>query len=133
MESLIHDHQEGYYNALAVSDSQGDSTVFIQFMLEIIREALAEVTQAEETETKKNVLSGKLTGNNLPVKWTDIERAILQRLADDPTLTQEELSAEIEKSLRTVRNCMKRLQEAGVLRRDGARKNGKLVIQKIFR
>ena len=61
---------------------------------------------------------------------SDTERAILQRLADDPTLTQEELSAEIGRSLRTIRNCMKRLQEAGVLRRDGARKNGKWIIQK---
>ncbi len=133
VESLIHDHQEGYYNALAISDSQGESTVFIQFMLEIIREALAEVAQVEEKDLKKNDLTGKITGNNLPVNWTDTERAILQRLADDPTLTQEELSAEIGRSLRTIRNCMKRLQEAGVLRRDGARKNGKWVIQKIFR
>ena len=133
MESLIHDHQEGYYNALAISDSQGESTVFIQFMLEIIREALAEVAQAEETEAKKKDLTGNLTGKTLPVKLPDTERAILQRLADDPSLTQEELSAEIGKSLRTVRNCMKRLQDAGVLRRDGARKNGKWVIQKIFR
>ncbi len=37
VESPIYDHQEGYYSALAVSDSQGETTVFIQFMLEIIR------------------------------------------------------------------------------------------------
>ncbi len=61
---------------------------------------------------------------------SDTERAILQRLTDDPTMAQEELAAEIGKSLRTVRNCMKRLQDAGVLRRDGARKNGKWIIQK---
>ncbi len=61
---------------------------------------------------------------------SDTERAILQRLTDDPTIAQEELAAEIGKSLRTVRNCMKRLQDAGVLRRDGARKNGKWIIQK---
>ena len=52
--------------------------------------------------------------------------------ADDPALTQEELSAEIGKSLRTVRNCMKHLQDEGILRRDGARKNGKWIIQKSF-
>ena len=101
-------------------------------MLEIIREALAEVAQVEEKDLKKNDLTGIITGKNLPVKWTDTERAILQRLADHPTMTPEELSAEIGKSLRTVRNCMKRLQDAGVLRRDGARKNGKWIIQKSF-
>ena len=93
---------------------------------------MAKVAQAEETESKKRDLFGNLTGKTLPVKWTDTERAILQCLADDPNLTQEELSAEIGKSLCTVRNCMKHLQDEGILRQDGARKNGKWIIQKSF-
>ncbi|MBQ9198469.1 MAG: Fic family protein [Clostridia bacterium] len=128
VESLIHDHQEGYYEALAVSDSRGESTVFIQFMLGIIREALTEVAETEEATSAAKNLTGNLTGNNLPDKFSDTEQEILRRLANDPMLTQEKLAAEIGKSLRTVRTAMKRLQAAGVLRREGARKNGKWII-----
>nr|WP_281389167.1 Fic family protein [Spirochaeta isovalerica] len=40
IEKLIKDHQQEYYDALAVSDNTGKSTIFIEFMLNIINEAL---------------------------------------------------------------------------------------------
>jgi cell filamentation protein, protein adenylyltransferase len=40
VENAIRDNQEGYYKALAASDKQGSSTVFIEFMLVVIRKAL---------------------------------------------------------------------------------------------
>lgn len=40
IEKLIRDHQQEYYDALASSDNTGKSTVFIEFMLSIISEAL---------------------------------------------------------------------------------------------
>ena len=82
--------------------------------------------QTEEWSEKQ--ITGNLSGKELPDKWTDTDEEILQLLKSDPTMTQEKMAAEIGKSLRTVRNCMKRLQDAGILRRDGARKNGKWVI-----
>ena len=42
IEKLIKDHQQEYYDALAVSDNTGKSTIFIEFMLNIINEALRE-------------------------------------------------------------------------------------------
>ena len=116
--------------ALAISDSQGESTVFIQFLLGIIREALTEVSETEDAAPTANDLTGNLTGKKLPDKWTDTEREILRRLEAEPMLTQEKLAADMGKSLRTVRSAMKRLQEAGVIRRDGARKNGKWIVSK---
>ena len=43
VEKLIKDRQQDYYNALGESDSLGNSTVFIEFMLEIIQSALSEL------------------------------------------------------------------------------------------
>lgn len=40
VESLIHKNQKQYYNALEVSDKQGESTTFIEFSLEIILKTL---------------------------------------------------------------------------------------------
>lgn len=39
-ESIIAKYQEGYYNALAISDKKGESTDFILFMLNVLNEAL---------------------------------------------------------------------------------------------
>lgn len=43
IETLIKEKQQEYYQVLGTSDSQGSSTVFIEFMLEIIRDALADL------------------------------------------------------------------------------------------
>lgn len=43
IETLIKEKQQEYFRVLGTSDSQGSSTVFIEFMLEIIRNALADL------------------------------------------------------------------------------------------
>ena len=43
IESIIHDNQQGYYDAINLSNSNGESTAFIEFMLGVIKEALLQV------------------------------------------------------------------------------------------
>jgi len=43
IETLIKERQEKYYEALGKSDNTGESTLFIEFMLEIILESLVEL------------------------------------------------------------------------------------------
>jgi Fic family protein len=45
IETLIKEKQQEYYHVLGTSDSQESSTVFIEFMLEIIRNALVDLLQ----------------------------------------------------------------------------------------
>lgn len=54
IESIIHDNQAKYYDAINISNSNGNSTVFIEFMLSVIKEALQEavITDNVKTETK---------------------------------------------------------------------------------
>lgn len=47
VESVIHDNQQGYYQAINISNAQGNSTVFIEFMLSVIRTAVVDVTNGE--------------------------------------------------------------------------------------
>lgn len=42
-ETLISQNQQAYYQALSMSDKQGKSTVFVEFMLRIIEESLEEL------------------------------------------------------------------------------------------
>ena len=44
IESIIHDKQEEYYQAFNQSNDEGNSTVFVEFMLDAIRCALEEVS-----------------------------------------------------------------------------------------
>ncbi len=50
IESIIHDNQSEYYNAINISNCNGESTVFIEFMLSVIKQALSE---ADEVNTSR--------------------------------------------------------------------------------
>ena len=54
VESIIHDRQQAYYEAINASNNAGESTVFIEFMLSAIHAALVEaVAASDETSNKK--------------------------------------------------------------------------------
>jgi len=66
IEKLIKEHQKEYYEALAISDNTGKSTVFIEFMLEIINQTLRDTIKeskpinpdySKRTETALNKLN----------------------------------------------------------------------------
>ncbi len=47
IETLIKERQTEYYNVLGISDKKGTSTLFIEFMLEIIKESLEELLKTQ--------------------------------------------------------------------------------------
>lgn len=47
IETLIKERQEQYYESLEKSDNTGESTVFIEFMLEVIHESLEELLNTQ--------------------------------------------------------------------------------------
>jgi Fic family protein len=52
VESIIHDRQDEYYQAINRSNNEAGSTAFIEFMLSAIKEALIEAVQ---TDSKENM------------------------------------------------------------------------------
>lgn len=48
VESVIRDHQQDYYHALQQTGSDGESTVFIVFMLQVILEAVQKVSREND-------------------------------------------------------------------------------------
>ena len=49
IEEVIQSRQEEYYNTLGEADKSGDSAVFVELMLEIIRDSLKEITVVGRT------------------------------------------------------------------------------------
>ena len=52
VESMIHDRQDEYYQAINRSNNEAESTVFIEFMLSVIKEVLLEAVQTGSTENR---------------------------------------------------------------------------------
>jgi len=54
IETLVKTKQQEYYNILGKSDNQGSSTAFIEFMLEIIKDALEDLLKIQNINLSSN-------------------------------------------------------------------------------
>jgi len=66
VESLIKSRQQEYYNALGSADSQGKSTIFIEFMLSVINDSLEELLRGQNvslTAADRMAIFGQQIGN----------------------------------------------------------------------
>jgi Fic family protein len=109
VESLVHQHQAGYYRALQDSTGAADCAPFVRFMLGCIHDAVV-----------KSKTTGKATGKATG-KTPD---RVLALLAESPYLTVPELAARVGKAELTVHRAIRKLRESGRLRRIGPDKGG---------
>ena len=74
VESMIHDRQDGYYRAFNAANIAADSTVFIAFMLEAIRDTMLEAiegsastahSKSDKAAARENVVMGYLEQNSI--------------------------------------------------------------------
>ena len=73
METVIRERQAEYYQALAASDKQGNSTVFIEFLLSALLQALREANATDQVSDQV----------------TDQVKALLKCLGPKPTSALE--------------------------------------------
>ena len=102
VETIVKEHQKDYYAAIARSDSEANSTAFITFMLQCLKQALQEM---EESNQKSN-------------------RKILASLRRNPTVTIRELQDETGLSESGVKKIIRQLKAEGLIRRIGGDKGG---------
>ena len=62
--------------------------------------------------------------NNLTGKASLTEIAVLQLIAENPSVKIEEMAADTKKSRSTIKRAIDRLREKGIIERTGAKKNG---------
>ena len=106
-ESIVKDHQEEYYNAISNSTAQGESTLFIEFMLEMILISMQNVP--------KNV------PKNVPLKRLD---KIVEIMSQNKDITIIELANILEVSDKTIKRDISELKEQNRLIRVGSLKSG---------
>ena len=106
VESIVKQHQQDYYNAIAQSDAQGNSTIFIDFMLKCILQTIKEQQKVTDKVTDKS------------------EDKLLNIIRETPTITIPQLMQMLSMSDSGVRKNLRKLQQQGRLVRVGANKNG---------
>ena len=105
VETVIRDRQDGYYVALAESNAVGTCDAFVEFMLGIIRDALAPYVAG----------SSKNEGD---------ERKILDYFKKNPRSTVAELTGILGISQRSVERLVSSLKKDGKLVREGSPRSG---------
>lgn len=116
VETLIHEQQDGYYAALNASNTKGESTIFVTFMLQIIRDALADIVKTKDSHRNVGINVGINVGTN--------EEKVLALLRQDGRLTAKVLASTLGLTERQVERIVASLKKQGVLIRHGASKNG---------
>jgi len=117
VESVIREQQEAYYRVLGEADRASDCTVFIEFMLQTLSEALRAGIETSVPTVVSGQMAVKLSGKT--------EQAILQALRQSPDMTIPQLAAQIGSSTRTVERHLHKLQQQGLLKRTGPKKTGR--------
>lgn len=98
VESIIHDRQDEYYSVINRSNSDGESTAFIEFMLSAIKEALMEAVQT--TGSAESMTTDEL-------RWCKIER-FLQK---NDTITNADVRQMFLVSSATANRILSKLAE----------------------
>ena len=124
IESLIYEKQKGYYKALNTSNKAGESTPFVTFKLEVIRDALRAVAESQNKLTEVGANVGENVGVNVGENvGTNVEK-IVALLRQDNRLTARVLAATLNLTDRQVERILAKLKAEGKLVRRGASKNG---------
>ena len=105
VESIVREKQQKYYEVLEICGSEGESTVFVEFMLESIYEAIEEV--------------GNKIGNKVG-NLSENQRKILEEIKRDNRISAAKLSDIIGISKRKIEENLAKLKEKKLLQRIGS-------------
>lgn len=107
VETIVKEHQQGYYDTTKKSDNEGSSTSFMVFMLSCLKQALHEYLVSNQ---KSNLKSNQ---------------KILAAMQENPAVTIRELQEIVGLSESGVKKIIKQLRTEGVIKREGGAKGGR--------
>ena len=122
IETLIQEKQEGYYKALNESNSLNECTPFVTFMLEVIRDALAEIIQNQKAFIPTN--DGKNVGRKVAGDVGINRDTVIKILKKQPHATAKSLAEAMNLSPRQVERVLAELKKEGKIVRKGSNKSG---------
>ena len=106
VETIVKEHQQDYYAAIAQSDHEANSSSFITFMLQCLKQALQEMEESNQKSDQKS------------------NQKILSALRHNPFMTIRELQGVTGLSESGVKKIIRQLKAEGLIRRVGGDKGG---------
>jgi len=107
IENMVYKRQAEYYAAINSSNTVGNATPFLEFMLEAIKDTVHDAQRGSEKSSEKS--SEKIIG----------------LLRADPAMTIAALAEALSLSTRAVEKALRKLQEAGRVHRIGPARGGR--------
>lgn len=106
VETIVKEHQQQYYDAIAQSDAAGNSTAFIHFMLKCIKQTIDDVKTLKKTPKKTP------------------KEIILSLMENNPKVTVQEMAEAMGMNKRNAQKHINALVEEGLVQRIGAARGG---------
>ena len=116
VENMVYSNQQAYYNAINKSSFLADSGPFIDFMLEEILNALI------DHQGKSNADIADEKGLNYQ------QERVLGYLRADRHMTAAKIAKDLDMSARQVERMLADLKAKGIIRREGANRNGYWIV-----
>jgi len=110
IESVVKEFQSEYYKALEISGSLGESTPFVEFMLESIHKSVKDfIKEYQKSDHKSNLKS---------------DQKIYELMKKDSKITIKELALRLDMSESGIKKAINRLKNMGKIERVGSAKGG---------
>ena len=116
VENMVYSNQQAYYNAINKSSYLADSGPFIDFMLEVILNALI------DHQGKSNAEIADEKG------LSHLQERILGYLRADKHMTAAKIAKDLGMSARQVERLLSDLKAKDIIRREGANRNGYWIV-----
>ena len=105
-ESIVRDYQEEYYKAIEDSTEQGESTPFIEFMLEMILKSIQTTLKSDQKSNYKS------------------DQKVLTLMKENSKITIYELMEKLAMSESGIKKVIKKLKDENIISRVGSLKSG---------
>jgi Fic family protein len=125
VETVVYENQQGYYDALAVSQKAGNSESFIEFMLNAILQALEELPIRKITDIFTDIFTDKLTKTEL-----EFLEQIAGYIDKNGEITNYRAQLLTNKSDVSVKKYFAKFVEMGILKVEGKNKGRKYLINR---
>ena len=105
-ESIVRDYQEEYYKAIEDSTELGESTPFIEFMLEMIYKSIQTTLKSDQKSNYKS------------------DQKVLALMKENSKITIYELMEKLSMSESGIKKVIKKLKDENIISRVGSLKSG---------
>lgn len=120
VENMVFSNQEEYYKAISESNITGNSSPFIEFMLNMI------LTTLKDHQKSKNV--GINVGENVGIN--NKEKEIIKLISENNYITIAEVASVLSLSQRQAERIFSSLKKNGIIARQGSSKKGFWILVK---